>query len=69
MSQVSGPSTMADREPNGTEIAVAEHVRKILARLSALKARLRAHEEAERSGSRNAVEGDREDDGAGGSLP
>jgi hypothetical protein len=57
---------MADREPNGTEIAVQEHVRKILARLSALKVRLRAQEQAREGRSGDAVEVDREDDRAGG---
>ena len=53
---------MADREPDGAEIAVREHVRKILAQLSALKVRLRAQEQTSEGRSGDAVEVDREDD-------
>ena len=59
---------MADRERDGTEIAVQEHVRKILARLSALKARLRAQEQTNEARTDGAVEVDREDDSSGGRL-
>ncbi len=57
---------MTDRKPDGAETAVREHVRKVLAQISALKARLRAQEQVTQSGSRDRVEVEREDDRAGG---
>jgi outer membrane protein TolC len=56
---------MGTEKLDGAESPVAQHVRKILAQLSALKARLRAQEHAQ-SGSREAVEVEREDDRPGG---
>jgi hypothetical protein len=64
--KVSGSSAMTGREPLGAETAVQEHVRKILAQVSALHDRLRAQEQAGQSGSRNTVEVDREHDSPGG---
>ena len=55
---------MTDRKPDGAETAVREHVRQILAQISALKDRLRDQEQAKPSGSRDAVEVDREGDRA-----
>jgi outer membrane protein TolC len=52
--------------PDGTEGSVEQHVRKILAQIGALKARLRAQEQALQSGSDDAVEIDREDGNPGG---
>ena len=58
---------MADQKLDEAEVAVREHVRMILARISALKARLRTpQEQADQSGSESSVEIDREDDRAGG---
>jgi hypothetical protein len=53
---------MGNGKPDGTEGPVEQHVRKILAQISALKARLRAQERAREGGSREAVEVEREDD-------
>ena len=61
---LSEPSTMADRKLDGAETTVQEHVRKILARLSALRDRPRAQEADQQSGSRGTVEIDRQDDHA-----
>ena len=55
---------MADQKPDETETAVREHVRKILAQIGALQARLRAQEQARESGSGQIVEVEREDDRA-----
>ena len=58
---------MADRKPDETETAVREHVREILAQIGALRARLRAQEQAAQSGLRNlvAVERAAREDGSG----
>jgi hypothetical protein len=56
---------MADHEPNGTDTSIELHVRQVLSKISALKARLRAQEQAQQRGSRHAVEVDREDDRSG----
>ena len=56
---------MADEKPDEAEVAVREHVRMLLAQISALQARLRAQDQAGQSGSQNAVEIDRENDSPG----
>ncbi len=56
---------MTDEKPDRTEGPVAQHVRTMLGQIRALKARLRAQEQAQQAGSRDAVEVDREDDRAG----
>jgi hypothetical protein len=54
---------MPNQKPDGAATSVEQHVQKILAQISALKRRLRAHEEPIPNGSRDsAVEVDREDD-------
>ena len=53
---------MTDTKPDGTEGLVEQHVRKILAQIGALKARLRAQEQARQGGSSDPVEIEREDD-------
>ena len=53
-------------DKDGTEGPVEQHVREILAQISALKARLRAQAQATQSGSRNTVEVEREHDSSGG---
>jgi hypothetical protein len=57
---------MGNEKLDGTEGPVEQHVRAILDRLNALKARLRAQEQARQSGSRDAVEVEREDDSPSG---
>ena len=57
---------MADQKLDEAEHAVQEHVRQILAQISALKSRLRAQDQAGQSGSDDSVEIDREDHGARG---
>jgi hypothetical protein len=52
---------MADEREKAAE-AVEQHVRQILAQISALEARRRAQEQASEGRSGNAVEIDREDD-------
>jgi hypothetical protein len=56
---------MTDESSKAGESAVEQHVRKVLAQLSALQARLRA-QEPQQSGSCDAVEIEREDDSPGG---
>ena len=53
---------MPDQKPDGAATSVEQHVRKILAQISALNDRLRAQENAQLRGSREAVEVEREDD-------
>ena len=57
---------MPDEKPDSGESPVEQHVRKVLAQVSALKVRLRAQEQARQSGSRDAVEVEREDDSPSG---
>jgi hypothetical protein len=53
---------MPDQKLNGPESPVAQHVRKVLAQISLLKARLRGQEQTAQSGSRDTVEVEHEDD-------
>ena len=57
---------MAQEKPNGPEHSLAQHVRKVLTRISALQTRLRAQAQAGRSGLNNAVEVERDGDSPGG---
>ena len=52
---------MPGHKPNGAKISLEQHVREVLCQISALKARLRAQEQAQQSGSRDSVEIDRKD--------
>ena len=56
---------MPDDKPDSPDASVEQHVRRILAQITALKNRLRAQEDAHRSGSRDAIEIDRDDDSPG----
>ena len=53
---------MADESSKAGESAVEQHVRKILAQISALKRRLRAYEQAGQSASEDSSKVDRKDD-------
>ena len=61
-----GTRVMDNEKPGGAESPLEQHVRQVLAQISALKARLRAQEQAAQSGSGEAAERNREDDGASG---
>jgi 50S ribosomal subunit-associated GTPase HflX len=53
---------MPNTKPGSGESSLEQHVRKVLAQISALKDRLRAQEQARQSGSKDNVEVEREDD-------